>query len=239
MNIIADTHCHTIASGHAYSTVMEIVDKACERDLFAVAITDHGRAMPNSPGKWYFKNITAIPEVLSGVRIIKGIESNIIDSNGNLDDDREENQELEWIIASMHDYSYKSEKSIEACTNAWLNVAKNPLVNVIGHPGVEKFKFDYEKVIKEFGKNGKLVEINNSSFKIRKDSIKNCIEIAKLCKQHKVRVILNSDAHFCTQVGILDKAIKMLNDIDFPEYLVINADILTFKGYLKERGIKC
>ena len=55
MRIIADTHCHTIASTHAYSTWMENIHAAKEAGLSYLAITDHGPTMPGSPGRWYFK----------------------------------------------------------------------------------------------------------------------------------------------------------------------------------------
>ena len=56
MRIIADTHCHTIASTHAYSTWMENIHAAKgEAGLSYLAITDHGLTMPGSPGRWYFK----------------------------------------------------------------------------------------------------------------------------------------------------------------------------------------
>lgn len=239
MNIIADTHCHTVASTHAYSTALELINEAKNQNLFAIAITDHGKAMPASPGKWYFKNLHCIPKVVNGIRVLSGIEANVVDSDGNLDNDEDEVQELEWMVASMHDYSYTGTRSIEACTNAWLNVCKEPKVTVIGHCEIEAFKFDYQTVLPEFGKSGKLVEINNNSFKIRRDSINNCVEIAKLCKKHSVPVIINSDAHFCLQVGKFDNAIQMLKDIDFPEELIVNSSIDRFKAYLQDRGIKC
>lgn len=50
MNIIADTHCHTLASTHAYSTLSEMVHAAAVKGLYAIAITDHGVAM-QAPGK--------------------------------------------------------------------------------------------------------------------------------------------------------------------------------------------
>ena len=43
IKIVADLHVHTVSSGHAYSTVMEIVKVAAQKGLKAVAITDHGR----------------------------------------------------------------------------------------------------------------------------------------------------------------------------------------------------
>ena len=239
MKIIADTHCHTVASTHAYSTALELINSAKEQNLFAIAITDHGKAMPGSPGKWYFKNLHCIPDIVNGVRVLKGIEANVIDSDGKLDNDEDEIQGLSWMIASMHEYSFKGIHSIDSCTNAWLNVCKEPRVTVIGHCEIESFKFDYNKVIPEFGYYGKLVEINNNSFKIRKKSINNCIEIAKICKKHSVPIIINSDAHFCLQVGKFNAAIEMLESINFPEELIVNSSVERFKSYLKERGIKC
>ena len=53
--IIADLHTHTLASTHAYSSLTEMVRAASERGLYAIAITDHGKAMPGSPRDWYFR----------------------------------------------------------------------------------------------------------------------------------------------------------------------------------------
>ena len=41
MKIIADTHAHTLASGHAYSTIKEMAAAAKERGLKALALTEH------------------------------------------------------------------------------------------------------------------------------------------------------------------------------------------------------
>lgn len=232
MKIIADTHCHTVASTHAYSTIMENISEASKKGLCAIAITDHANNMPGSPGPFYYENLRVIPRSINGVYVLRGIEANVIDYNGNIDVADNIISTLDWIIASMHGPTLVPPKSIDECTNAWLNIAKNPYVKVIGHCGTPMYKFDYEKVIPEFGKNNKLVEINNSTFKIRKDSVSNCKEIALLCKKHGVNVIINSDAHFCTQIGVFNSALNMLKEIDFPEELIINADKNRFEKYI-------
>ena len=48
MRLIADTHTHTLASNHAYSTVMENIVAAREQGLLYMAMTEHGPKMPNS-----------------------------------------------------------------------------------------------------------------------------------------------------------------------------------------------
>mgnify|MGYP004686567195 CR=1 FL=1 len=138
---------------------------------------------------------------------------------------------VKWVVASMHEITLEPSYDIEATTNAWLNVAKNPWVNVIGHSGVEAFKFDYEKVIPEFYHNGKLIEINNNSFRIRKTAVDNCKKIALLCKKYGINIVVNSDAHFSSQVGVVDNAMAMLKEIDFPKELIINADVKKFSDY--------
>ena len=236
MKIIADTHCHTVASSHAYSTIMENINEAIKQDLYAIAITDHARNMPSPPGTWYFENLRILPRNIDGVNILRGIEANILNSDGEIDIPfiNKEGFMFDWVIASVHDIAFSGKTNIESCTETWLNIAKNPVVNVVGHSGLSSFVYDYEKVIPEFGRNGKLVEINNSSFNIRPGSTQNCKKIAVLCKKHGVSIIVNSDAHFCTQIGKFDKAIKLLAEIDFPEELIINADVNRFKSYLQE-----
>lgn len=240
MNIIADTHTHTIASTHAYSTIQEMVQAAKSMNLYAIAITDHAQNMPGAPKneEWYFDNLRAVPKVLYGVRVLKGAEANVINEHGELDLHPRLQKNLEWIVASMHEISFAQlPKGIEQFTNAWLSVAENPNVQVIGHSGTPEFAYDYERVIPQFAKNGKLIEINNGSFRFRKESTENCVKIAKLCKKHKARIVVNTDAHFSHAVGKAESTMEMLKDMDFPKELIVNANVQSFQHYLKEQGI--
>lgn len=234
MRIIADTHCHTIASTHAYSTLLENIKAAKAMGLYAIAVTDHGPHMPGAPGAWYFENLRIIPERIEGVRVLKGVEANVIDEKGTLDISDKQAEFLEWVIASMHAPTFPLADDVDACTEAWMSVAKDPRVRAIGHSGTTRFRYDYERVIKELGRHGKAIEINNASFTIRSDSIQNCRTIAKLCMKHHVPVIVNSDAHVCLQVGHVEMAIALLEEISFPEELVVNSSEDRFKAFLGE-----
>ena len=237
MNIIADTHTHTRASTHAFSTVQEMITAAARKGLYAIALTDHGYAMPGSPGKWYFESLGALPSTVDGVRVLKGVEANVMDFDGSLDMSDKVLKGLEWVVASIHCGLCKGKASVEAATNAYLKLAENPYVNVIGHSGTPKFKYDFERVIPELAHNGKLIEINDNTFYCRKDSCENCVEIAKLCKKHGAYIIVNSDAHFSSRVGHCSCAMEMLEEIDFPQELIINTDESRFKKYLEQNGI--
>lgn len=237
MKIIADLHTHSIASTHAYSTITEMAKAASEKGLAALAITDHARTMPGAPGPFYFESLSIIPDYLFGVRLLKGIEANICDYNGNLDVEESLQKKLDWIVASMHTLTLEGEPSIEKCTNAYLQLAENPNVNVIGHSGSVYYKYDYEKVIPQFAKNGKLIEINDSAFRYNRDCIHNCTQLARLCKKHGARIVVDTDAHFHTLVGCADGTLKMLKEIDFPKELIVNASVENLKGYFKEKNI--
>ena len=84
MKIIADMHTHTIASGHAYSTLNELAAEAARKGLLALAVTDHGPALPGGPHIYHFGAMRFFPEHISGVRIFRGIEANILVINGYL-----------------------------------------------------------------------------------------------------------------------------------------------------------
>lgn len=237
MKLIADLHTHTIASTHAYATVTEMTNEAFKLGLFAIAITDHARTMPGAPGPFYFESLGLIPQYLQGVRILRGIEANICDYDGNIDVEASLQRQLDWIVASMHTITLDGKATVEKCTNAYLKLAENPNVNVIGHSGSDYFKYDYEKVIPAFAKNGKLVEINDSAFRYGRDYVGNCVTIAKLCKKYGARICVDTDAHFTNTLGRAYKTLKILEDIDFPEKLIVNTSVENLKAYFDEKNI--
>ena len=164
--IIADLHTHTLASTHAYSSVTEMIRAAADKGLYAIALTDHARTMPGSPREWYFSSLHELPLHYRGVMNLAGIEANVLDFEGHLDIEPRDIPRMDWVVASIHHLPLEGlqDPDVEKCTQLWLNVAKNPKVNVIAHSGDPVYAYDYEKVIPVFGENHKLVEINNHSF---------------------------------------------------------------------------
>ncbi|WP_099205279.1 phosphatase [Scatolibacter rhodanostii] len=238
-NIIADLHTHTIASTHAYSTIAEMAVSARDKGLYALAITDHASPMPGGPGPWYFSNLrSSVPLFYKDVLILAGIEADVIDFEGHLDLEPIDEERLDWVVASIHDVGFPGLENpdFDKCTALWLGVAKNPAVNVIGHSGSPKFAYDYEKVIPAFGANGKLVEINSHSFDVRADNIKNCRQIALTCKKYGVSIVVDSDAHFETQIADFHPALQMLEEISFPEELIVNSSKERLHAYLEKHS---
>jgi Histidinol phosphatase and related hydrolases of the PHP family len=232
--IETDTHCHTVASDHAYSTVCELAAYAAKLPLRAIAVTDHGPAMEDGAHEWHFANMSVLPPYIEGVRVLHGTELNIVDYSGGVDlpDDRLE--QLDWVIASCHD-PILPPGTVEQHTQAYLGVADNPYIDVIGHSGTETFRYDYERVIPVFGQKGKLVEINAHSFGSRLGASDNCVAIAKLCKKHGVRIVVNSDAHICYDLGRFEPATEMLASIGFPEELIVNRTLESLADFIAKK----
>ncbi|MEW8955847.1 phosphatase [Clostridium sp.] len=236
MKWVLDTHTHTYVSGHAYSTLMENIQYAKKRGLEVLGVTDHGPNMPGGPHIFYFGNLKVIPREIDGITILRGCEANIVDFNGNLDIPMEmQENRLDIIIASLHDVCI-TPGSVEENTNALLGAMDNKFVDIIGHPGNPSFPIDQELVIKKAKEKNKIIEINNSSFRSRPGCEENCLNIARLCKEYNVKVIMGSDSHFCLDIGILDKAYSLLQKADMPEELIMNTHKYKIIEYLKGKG---
>ena len=110
-------------------------------------------------------------------------------------------------------------------------------MDIIGHSGTPAFRYDYESVIPAFGRSGKIVEINETTFRARSASVETCRRIAELCKEHAVRIVLDSDAHFHGQVGRMPRCLELLREIDFPPELVVNGSEEAFSRFLNEKHL--
>ena len=236
MQIVADLHTHTIASTHAYSTVYEMVRGAKNRGLIAIGITDHGPDMVDGPHEWHFSNLDILPRQIEGVTVIRGIEFNIC-PGGELDHMKEGSlKPIEFALASFHECCFAPATKAEH-TEALEVVLRDKRVNALGHLGNANYDFDKEYIISQCNQYDKLVEINGNSFAIRKGSQENCTEIAQLCKKHQVPIVLNSDSHIEYRVGYVDHTLSMLEEIEFPEELIVNSSRERLDTYFRGRGL--
>lgn len=220
MQIRADLHTHTVASTHGYSTVTEMAKAAADTGVQLLAITDHGPGAPDAPHVWHFHNYKILPRTLCGVTMLYGTEANIMDEHGTLDMDEHELSFCEWVIASYHTGCVSFARETEAVTEGYVQVCKNPLVDVIGHPTTAAFPCDYETVIRACADAGKLIELNESSLRYKKGALENAYRFYALCKRLSVPVALSTDAHFWGLVGKTPLAEKLLQELDFPQELI-------------------
>lgn len=235
---VADLHCHSIASSHAYSTITELVGEAKRIGLIAIASTDHGPQISDGAHEWHFYNMRILPRIIDGVSVIRGIEANILDISGKIDLPEYIAGRLDLVIASMHEPVIGESLTVEESTAAWLAVAENPRVDIIGHSGIPHFEYDYERVIPVFKEKGKAVEINEGTFLTRSKSIPNCYKIAELCKKYEVPIVVSSDAHYHSAVGKFEKAKEILRSVNFPKELIINSSVKNMNRFFEPKGIR-
>lgn len=227
MKLLFDLHTHTVASGHAFSTLKENIEEAAAKGFKAMGTSDHYSAMPGSAQPIYFTNFKAIKEKILGVRIFTGMEANIIDLEGKLDAEEAVLKKMDYVIASLHVPCVKA-GTREENTNALIGAMKNPYVKIIGHPDDDRFPLDYEKLVKAAAKEKVALEVNNSSFSPRTGRLnadKNLPVMLSFCKKYKVPVIVDSDAHIFYDIGNLDRAKEMLEACEFPKKLILNTKL--------------
>jgi len=234
LNFVVDTHTHTVASGHAYSTIQEMAREASNKGIEMFAVTDHAPNMKGAPYFYHFSNMRVVPDVIYGVRILKGVEANIIDYDGKVDMPDKYLKKLDFVIASMHDICIEPASKKEH-TNAYLNLMKNPYIDAIGHPGTPQFEVDIEKVVKAAKEYGKFIEINNNSFNVRHGCEENCRNFVLECKRQGVKIVCGSDAHISFDVGRFERVYKLLEEVKMPEELIMNTSVANFDGFIKNK----
>ncbi len=234
-HIEVDTHTHTVLSGHAWSTLKENCEAAAAIGLKGLCLTEHGPAMKGA-APWFAPcSHKMLPEELFGVKIFPGLEFNIVDFEGNVDNDRPSALAgIHFGIASMHDVIMPL-GTPEQHTCAYIKALDNPYVDILGHPGYTYFPNHPEEIVLAAKKKNKLIEINNNSFTSRPGCRDNCIQFAKMCKKHEVRICISSDSHYYTMIGKFPKALEMLDEIGFPEELIVNRTLAGFEAYMRER----
>lgn len=235
MRLIADTHAHTIASGHAYSTLREMAYAASQNGLEVLSLTEHAPEMPGSCQEIYFRNLSVIPREMYGVKLLLGSELNIMNPEGELDLSEAICKNLDLVIASIHSPCYGFGHSVKENTNAYVEVMKKPYVDIIGHPDDGRFPIDYEVLVRTAKETKTLLEINNSSLRpggFRKNTRENVLQMLELCKQYEVSVTTGSDAHIDVNAGNFEYVKEVLEYCKFPEELVVSTEFNKLKGFL-------
>lgn len=231
---VMDLHTHSLASGHAYSTILEMAQAASDKGLELLAITEHGPAMRGSCQHTYFENIKVIPRERYGVQTLFGVELNILDPEGHVDMEERLLPAMDVCVASLHIPCY-APRSLKENTDAYIHAMENPYVNIIGHPDDPRYPIDLRAVVEAAKENHVLLEMNNSSLaptSFRKATKEGYLEFLELCRSYDQPVIMNSDAHVDIDVGNHSYVAQIIEEAQFPEHLIMNTDIEKVKPYL-------
>ena len=249
IKIKTDTHTHTLASGHAYSTIEENLRAGKEQGLELVGITDHFSSffVPSTDFAFFgfFINKKALPEVWHGVRLLFGAEVDIIDLKGNLFGHDlyipypnkngvkltyEEGilNRLDYLIASVHYKDFAANSTVVENTELYIKALEHENVKILGHIGRSGLEFDIDEVVKAAKSLNKMIEINEASFGHGETVRERCLKVALACAKYGTKIAVNSDAHSSFEIGKYPNTEHFLDEIDFPVELIGNRDAETF-----------
>lgn len=249
INIKIDTHVHTVHSLHAFSTLNENIFMAEKNNLDGMVITDHfgpyfseGNLFQSYAG---ITNIRNVRRSILNLEVFSGVEIDIVDKFGHLayfdtffNFNKEKSildlltSKCEVIIASYH-YFDDWKLSNDECTKMLINVLKNPQVHILGHCDRIPYGFDLDEVIKTAKEFNKAIELNCGSMDKSLTTRNFTKALLQKCKKEGVYISVGSDAHYCSQVGNFSNAKQLLFEVGFPENLIINRSIESFKKFIE------
>lgn len=234
MKPLLDVHTHTLASGHAYSTIQEMAREAADRGLQILGITEHAPGIPGTCDPIYFRNLHVVPRRMYGVRLLLGAELNILDTKGTLDLDENHYRKLDIRIAGVHALCWQGGTREENTAGVEAAI-RNPWTHIISHPGDGTADLLFEPLVLAAKETHTLLEINNSSLnpaRHKEAARANNLELLRLCKHYQVPIILGSDAHVSFDIACYDFILPLLAETDFPAPLIMNDKPEAFLSYL-------
>ena len=257
MFLTADYHTHTVFS-HGKGQIIDNALIAKEKGLKELGISDHGFAHPAfGLTKRKIPKMRALCEQATketGVKVLLGIESNIIGTDGKVDLKPKMYDQFDIFLAGIHKFvlykfgtafslflpnfinsTLKKEKVssslIKANTKTFINVIKNNPVDVITHINFCCFADAVEvaKVARDYGTK---IELNAKKTHLSDEEIFNVAKTG-------VKFVISSDAHSLERVGEISLIEQALNRVKIDINQIENIDgrlpKMRFKAF-KERG---
>ena len=209
-----DLHIHTLASGHAYSTILESVESAANIGVNTIAITDHGPSMLGGPYLGHFISMDRLPRKIKGVNVLMGCEANVVDYDGKIDLEKSVADTLDIILVGLHDHTpYPSNSSLKDNTTALIKAMRNNTVHIVSHPYRPNFPVDIHDLIVAANDYGVMLELNLSLLKLiggNENFLHQIYLMLETINKFGGKVSISSDAHVATEIGD-DTVLQSLN----------------------------
>lgn len=232
--LIADLHTHSIVSGHAFGTIRELAAGAAERGLQLIGVTEHGPGTPGTCDPLYYWNYFDAPRKLRGVDMLYGCEVNIL-TGGKISLEQKYLKHLDYAVAGIHAVCYKDE-GITANTDNVIACMQVDKVRFISHPDDNRFPLDYPALVAAAREFDVGLEINNGSLRkayLRPGAFENYRRLLPLCAEQGVNIVVSSDAHDPDFVGEFALAMGVVEELGFPDELIVNNDMAKLKAFLR------
>lgn len=216
-----DLHIHSSDSSCGQHTPLEVMTLCRERGMEAIAITDHGPAITTCMTRGTFFDDRRFPTEFDGLRIFKGMESNIM-AGGKTDVIPVLLPKIDVLAAGMH-AGVLGPDDIEANTRAVIEVIEGDVtVDMITHPDQKAYAMDVESIARAAAGRGVALEINNSGLVLDKTDVDQLRRMIEAGQKHGALFALNSDGHTWVEFGHDEAARKFLDDMGSPKIDILN-----------------
>lgn len=241
IRLYADYHTHTVYS-HGTGDIIDNVMAARKKGLREIAITDHGirhfaYGVKSKDIPRMREEIDRINDNNEGIKVLLGMECNIISTDGDIDMNDEIRKYLDILLVGFHmmvlpknmkeflniygrNYTSKifnigTEGIAKINTESMIKAIQRHKIDIITHPGA-RIPLDTTLVARAAAKAGTAMEINSHSSYMRAEHV---IAAAK----EGVRFVIDSDAHRPEDVGNLQNGLDIAEEAGLKSDQIINA----------------
>jgi DNA polymerase (family 10) len=201
-DIRGDLHCHTKASDGKYA-LAEMAEAAKARGYEYLAITEHSKRLTVARGldekrlRDQMDEIDQLNEQLSGIRLLKGIECDILE-DGSLDLADEVLAELDVVVCAIHSKlelpaDKQTERVMRAMDNPHFHILAHPTGRMIGRRG--PYELDVERTFEAARERGCYLEVNAQPERLDLNDT-HC----KLAKDMGLKLVISTDSHATTSL---------------------------------------
>lgn len=244
LHLFADYHTHTRFS-HGSGSVLDNVFAASEAGLREVAITDHGPAnlfgvgVRNLASFAYIRaDVEAVRRIFPDIRVLVGVEANVIGLDGTLDVPDEVLKSLDIVLVGLHPMvrakSWRdagglvglnllaktslrlARRARSLNTEALVAAVEKHDVDIVTHPGLH-LPVDTQELARACARRGTALEINVGHGNVTVDFI-------RVAAREGAVFCINSDAHRPADVGRLEVGVKTALEAGLEPSRIINAD---------------
>lgn len=208
-DVQGNVHSHSTWSD-GRSSLEEMVKAARARGLRYLTVTEHSQAAHYAGGlteddlRRQEDEIDRLNEALPGIRLLKGIEVDILE-DGALDYPDRVLERLEVVIGSIHLHHQLDE---ERMTRRVLAAFDNPFLHIFGHPTGRlihirpPYELDLHAVFEKAREKGVAIEVNGNPQRLdlRGEHVRQALE-------HGVKLVVSTDAHSTGELDYLRYAV--------------------------------
>ena len=190
-------HVHSDYSD-GVSSIEEMAVAAKKMGYSYIGICDHSQSVTYAGGmsiesvKKQWKEINSLNKKLRGIKVLKGIECDIL-GDGALDYPEKMLNGFDFVIAAVHSRFSMSEDEM---TRRIIKAVENPHVHILAHPTGrllltrEHYKVNMHKVIDAAAENDVAIEINSNPHRLDLDW-----RLCPYAKSKGVKIAICPDAH--------------------------------------------